>query len=452
MLAQLKIHAAQHGVKLHAAQHKLKFKIQNFLRTSPPPIRLPEALPCVQPAVCRLSNGVLLHTVCAGAQDVVRVSLAFEAGSRFQQHILEAGATLALMSEGAGQFSGAQVAETFDFLGSSYEKHLDKDFAMLTVYSLSRHLPKTLAMLSEVALHPTFPEAELRTYCARRKQQLRIDKERVAYVAREQLPALLYGHSHPYGACAEPEHYDELTREWLQRFHSRFFTADRCFIVATGKVGEREQKLIGDFFEQLPCPPCPPPPPPPPPAGEPPGKSVTIEKSGAVQHALRVGRVLFGKAHPDFAAVHVLAVVLGGYFGSRLMRNLRESKGYTYGIFASPVTFRHTGYLSIGAEVGKNLSGAALEEIGKELRRLCDEQIPDNELALVKNHLCGEIMRSLDGPWALAESVIEDLQCGLTESYAETLFSALKSITAEQLQQMAQKYFHPQSMTSVTVG
>jgi predicted Zn-dependent peptidase len=415
-------------------------------------IRLPEALPYVRPAVCTLRNGVALHTVCAGAQDVVRVSLVFEAGSRFQRHILEAGATLALMSEGAGRLSGAQVAENFDFLGSSYEKHLDKDFAMLTVYSLTRQLQKTLDTLSEIALHPTFPEAELRTYCAKRKQQLRIDKERGAYVAREQLPALLYGRSHPYGAYAEPEQYDALVREWLQRFHGSFFTANRCFIVAAGKVGEREQKMIGDFFEKIPCSPCPSPLSPPPPAGEPPGQSVAVERRGAVQSALRVGRVMFGKAHPDFAAAHVLTVVLGGYFGSRLMRNIRESKGYTYGIFASLVTFRHTGYLCIGAEVGKEFSRAALAEISKELQRLCDEPIPDEELALVKNHLCGEIMRSLDGPWALAESVVEDLQSGLTKSYAETLFGDIKSITAAQLQQVAQKYFHPQSMTSVTVG
>jgi predicted Zn-dependent peptidase len=399
-----------------------------------------------------LSNGVALHAVCAGSQDVVRVSLSFEAGSRFQRRMLEAGATLALLSEGTGRFSGAQVAENFDFLGSSYEQHLDKDFAMLTVYSLARRLQKTLETLSEVVLHPTFPEAELRTYCAKRKQQLRIDKERVACVAREQLPALLYGRSHPYGAYAEPEQYDVLTREWLHSFHGTFFTADRCFIVATGRVGERERRMIGDFFEQIPCSPGTPPPPPPLPAVEPSGKSVAIEKRGAVQSALRVGRVMFDKSHPDFAAVHVLTVILGGYFGSRLMRNIRESKGYTYGIFASPVTYRHTGYLSIGAEVGREFCGATLEEISKELQRLCDEPISDDELALVKNHLCGEVMRSLDGPWAIAESVIEDLQSGLTTSYAETLFGTIKSVTAAQLQQVAQKYFHPQSMTSVTVG
>jgi predicted Zn-dependent peptidase len=382
----------------------------------------------------------------------MRVSLVFEAGSRFQQHLLEARATLALMGEGTRRFSGAQVAENFDFLGASFEPHLDKDFAMLTVYSLARHLPEALDTLSDVVLHPTFPEAELRTYCTKHKQRLRIDKERVACVAREQLPALLYGRNHPYGAYADPEHYDALLREWLCEFHRSFFTANRCFIVATGKVGERERKVIGDFFEQIPqasanCLPddvtLP---------EERPATSVAIEKSGAVQSALRVGRTLFGKQHPDFADMHVLSIILGGYFGSRLMANIREEKGYTYGIFASPVSFKHTGYLSIGAEVGKEFGRATLDEIGKELQRLCDEKIPDDELALAKSHLCGEIMRSLDGPWALAESLIEDLQYELPQRYAETLFDAVKNATPERLQQVAQKYLNPQSMTSVIVG
>ncbi|MDR1021978.1 MAG: insulinase family protein [Prevotellaceae bacterium] len=422
------------------------------MRSSPPPVLLPEALPYAQPAVGTLSNGVALHTICAGTQDVVRVSLVFEAGARFQQHLLEARTTLALMSEGTKRFSGAQVADNFDFLGASCEPHIDKDFAMLTVYSLTRHLQKTLDTLSDMVLHPTFPEPELRTYCAKRKQQLRIDKERVAYVAREQLPALLYGRDHPYGLYADPEHYDALSCEWLHEFHRTFFTADRCFIVATGNVGERERKIIGDFFEQIPQAPFARQPEAIPPPGSQPAASLAIEKSGAVQSALRVGRVLFDKLHPDFAAVHMLSVILGGYFGSRLMRNIREEKGYTYGVFASLISCKHTGYLSIGAEVGKEFGGAALDEISKELQRLCDEKIPDDELTLAKNHLCGEIMRSLDGPWALAESAIEDLQYGLAQRYAETLFNTVKCATAARLQQVAQQYLNPQSMTSVIVG
>jgi predicted Zn-dependent peptidase len=399
-----------------------------------------------------LSNGIALHTVCTGTQDVARVSLAFEAGSRFQQRPLVARATLDLMSEGTRRLCGAQVAENFDFLGSSCEPYLDKDFAMLTVYSLTRRLQKTLDTLSELTLHPTFPEAELRTYSAKHKQRLRISKEQVAYVARERLLALLYGRSHPYGAYADPEHYDALSSEYLHAFHRAFFTADRCFIVATGKVGERERRIIGDFFEQIPqAAPASRSEAVPPPEKQP-EASIVVEKSGAVQSALRVGRALFDKSHPDFAAAHVLSVILGGYFGSRLMRNIREEKGYAYGVFASLLSYRHSGYLSIGAEVGKEFSRAALGEIRKELQRLCDEKIPDKELSLAKNYLLGEIMRSLDGPWALAESIIEDLQHGLAQRYAKTLFDTVKNATPAQLQQVAQKYFNPQSMASITVG
>jgi predicted Zn-dependent peptidase len=399
-----------------------------------------------------LSNGVALHAICAGPQEVVRVSVIFAAGSRFQPQRLVASATVALMSEGTAQRSGAQLAEQLDFYGATYEHHLDKDYAMLTVYALTRYLPQALEVLREMALSPSFPEGELRTYCAKRKQQLRIDKERVAYVARERLQAELYGAAHPYGAYAEPEDYDSLRREMLQEFHRRHFTGERCFVVAAGGVGEREAALIGRYFEDIPQGSA---------ATEPPlpalpqpqeGRTVAIAKEGALQSALRVGKVLFGRSHPDFAGVHVLSVVLGGYFGSRLMRNIREDKGYTYGIFASLVNFRQAGHLAISAEVGQPFGRAALGEIRQELQRLCDEKISEDELRLVKNYLCGEIMRSLDGPWALAETAIEDLQANLPQSYVCTLFDAVRSATAEQLQGLAQKYLLPESMTSIVVG
>ncbi len=419
-------------------------------RTTAPHTALPDTLPEVKSEQRALSNGIPLHVINAGGQDVARVSLVFEAGTCYQQQKLVASATLALMSEGTRNLTAAQVAESFDFLGSSYEQHIDKDFAMLTVYSLSRHLRKTLETLSEIVLRPTYAQEELSTYCAKRKQQLRIEKERVAYTAREQFLAHLYGANHPYGLFAELEDYDLLQRELLQQFHAEFFTANRCFILAAGKIGNEELQMLEEFFGKIPA-----------------GKNaapiaiaqaqsqpqdIGIAKADAVQSAIRMGRTLLKKSHPDFAPLHVLAVALGGYFGSRLMRNIREDKGYTYGIFASLVNYRHGGHLSIGAEVGKEVTQATLTEIKKELQLLCDEKMPHEELTLVKNYISGEIMRSLDGPWGLAEMALDNLSSDLPYNYAHKLFDTVKNITPEQLQALAQKYFNPTFMSSVIVG
>lgn len=420
------------------------------MRSIPPHTALPDSLPEIKIERRVLSNGIPLHLINAGTQEVARVSLVFEGGTCYQAQKLVASASLALMSEGTQHLTAAQVAENFDFLGSSYEQHIDKDFALLTVHSLSRHLRKTLETLSEIVRYPTFEQNELSTYCAKRKQQLSIEKERVAYVAREQLLAQIYGANHPYGTFAVPTDYDLLRRELLQQFHSDFFTAKRCFILAAGKIGSEEIKMVEDFFEKIPT-----------------GKSIaalaipqvqseakslSMAKADAVQSALRMGRTMVAKSHPDFVPLHVLTVALGGYFGSRLMRNIREEKGYTYGIFASLVNYRQGGHLSIGTEVGKEYAQATINEVNKELQRLCDEKISQEELTLVKNYICGEIMRSLDGPWGLAEVALDNLTSDLPYSYAHRLFDVVKSITPEQLQGLAQKYFTPESMSCVTVG
>ncbi|MDR2938241.1 MAG: insulinase family protein [Prevotellaceae bacterium] len=417
------------------------------MRNTAPHTALPSALPEVKIERRTLSNGIPLHAISAGTQDVVRVSLVFEAGTCYQPQKLVASAALALMSEGTQRLTAAQVAENFDFLGSSYEHHIDKDFAMLTVYSLSRHLRKTLETLSEIVLRPTFVEEELRTYCAKRKQQLSIEKERVAYIAREQFLASIYGANHAYGSFAQPQDYDLLRREQLQQFHTEYFTANRCFILLAGKVGGDEVKMLEDFFGKIS-------------AGKntaplilpqvkSEAKNLRIEKTDAVQSAVRMGRTLFTKQHPDFAPLHVLTVALGGYFGSRLMRNIREEKGYTYGIFSTLVNHRQGGHLSIGAEVGKEHAQATVDEICKELQRFCDEKISHEELMLVKNYISGEVLRSLDGPWGLAEVALDNLCSDLPYSYAHKLFDTLKNITPEQLQALARSYFSPASMSSV---
>lgn len=420
------------------------------IRNTTPPTTLPDTLPELKIERRTLGNGIPLHLINAGTQEVARVSLVFEAGTCYQQQKLVASTALALMSEGTQRLTAAQVAENFDFLGSSYEHHIDKDFALLTVHSLSRQLPKTLATLSEVVLHPTFAPDELSTYCAKRRQQLLIDQERVAYVAREQFLAHIYGANHPYGAYAAAGDYDRLQRGLLQQFHADFFTANRCFILAAGSIGEEEVRMLEDFFGAIP-------------SGKntaalavaqahSEAKNIGIAKADAVQSAVRMGRTLFDKSHPDFAPLHVLSVALGGYFGSRLMKNIREEKGYTYGIFASLVNYRRGGHLSIGAEVGKEFSEATLAEVRKELQRLCAEKISHEELTLVKNYICGDIMRSLDGPWGLAEVALDSLTSDLPYSYAHKLFDTIKTITPEQLQALAQKYFTPDSMSSVVVG
>jgi predicted Zn-dependent peptidase len=177
-----------------------------------------------------------------------------------------------------------------------------------------------------------------------------------------------------------------------------------------------------------------------------------IVKEGAMQSAIRMGNIAIGRDHIDFAGLKVLNAILGGYFGSRLMTNLREDKGYTYGIGSSVVPLQHGGYFVISGEVGAEVTKPALQEIKSELWRLCNEQVPESELSLVRSYLSGEMLRAVDGPFAQANMYRELIENSLTVSHFIELINTVQHITAHQLQDLANKYLNPENLFTLVVG
>ncbi|MGL4364021.1 MAG: M16 family metallopeptidase [Bacteroidales bacterium] len=418
--------------------------------SKPPKTTLPDSLPDIEVQISTLNNGIKLHSISAGTQEVLRLSVAFEAGTYYQSQKLVATATLALLSEGTKNFTAAQIAEQFDFLGSSYDYSPEKDLVVLTIYCLKKHLKKTLQTFSEVILHPTFSEEELNIYCVKREQQLRIEQQRVAYLAQREFAQAIYGNKSPYGAYADPEDFRQLNRDLLQEFYLQHYNSTGCFAVLAGHIGVEEISLVSDFLQKIPV-----------------GKSKNVEQTipldytpktkttpivDAVQSAIRVGKPTILQNHENYAGLHILSVALGGYFGSRLMRNLREDKGYTYGIFAGLMSYRYAAHLTIGAEVRKDSNLSALNEIKLEIQSLSDDCLSDEEFELVRNYLSGSLLRSLDGAWCLADTVLQNLSLNLPYSYTHHLFDVVKNITPKRLQELAKQYFQTDTMSTVIVG
>jgi zinc protease len=161
---------------------------------------------------------------------------------------------------------------------------------------------------------------------------------------------------------------------------------------------------------------------------------------------------MFSRSHADFAGMKVLNAILGGYFGSRLMNNLREDKGYTYGIGSSVVPLRKGGYFVISGEVGAGVTKEALSEIKFELNRLCAEQVGESELSLVRSYLTGEMLRAVDGPFAQADLYRELIEDGLEISHFEELIDTIRHINAQQLQDLAIRYLSPDDLFTLVVG
>lgn len=396
-----------------------------------------------------LANGVALYTLPSEDFEVLRFSFVFRAGSAVQTVPFSASAAANLLAEGSAEHSAQQIAEQLDYYGSWYDVNIDRDYAYISFATLSKFFDHTLAVAEEILLRPAFPEEELRTYAAKRRQRLAIDRTKVDVEAREAFARALFGPRHPYGISSSEELYDSLTRRDVVEFYRRFYTAERCFVVCSGRIGDHELQALGDLAGRLPRggvvedPRFPAP------------ETVHeafVDHPGAVQSSLWLGRLLFPRQHPDFVGMQVVATALGGYFGSRLMQNLRERNGYTYGVVAAMVNFERAGYFAVATQVGTDVTRQALGEIYHEIELLRTEAMPEEELALVKNMMTGEMMRILDGPFGIADVTIENILCGTDNTVIGENIRRIRSMTPDDVLQLSRKYLSREDLVTVVAG
>ncbi len=404
-----------------------------------------------KPEIYQLSNGIKVYEFNTGTQDVISVEMMFAAGSWFQKKPFTAMATNLMLREGTRDFSAQKLSESLDYFGAHFENATERDNAYVTLYSLNKHLNNTLPLLSEIVKNPVFPESEYSVLAGKQLQILEVNRQKVNFLARTHFNSILFGYEHPYGKFLEPNDIGKVKTPDLVEFHKSQYHSDDCTIIVAGRIksglmNELEAYFGGDDWS---------------------GKSSNHKdilpsgsdekthfylKEGAMQSAIRMGGMMFSRNHPDFAGMKVLNAILGGYFGSRLMNNLREDKGYTYGIGSSVVPLRKGGYFVISGEVGAGVTKEALSEIRFELNRLCNEPVGESELSLVRSYLTGEMLRAVDGPFAQADLYRELIEDGLEISHFEKLIDTVQHIKAHQLQDLAIRYLNPENLFTLVVG
>ena len=413
-----------------------------------PPLTIPSAVEIEAAEKRVLPNGMALYTLPANDFEVLRVTFVFRAGPSAQRVPFSASTTANLLAEGTRRFTARELAEQLDYYGSWYDVNLDRDYAYISFATLSKFYRETLEAAAEILLHPVFPEEELRTYCAKRKQRLLIDRHKVDVRAREAFARALFGERHPYGISYDGALYDTLPGADVETFYRTHYTAENCFVVCSGRITDDERQAVAAIAEQIPHGAKARPEFPAPQTTH----EVKVAHAGAVQSSIRIGRLLFGREHPDFVGMQVVAAALGGYFGSRLMQNLRERHGYTYGVMAAMVNFDRAGYLAIATQVGTEATQAALSEIYAEIERLRTEPMDEEELTLVKNIMAGEMMRILDGPFGIADVTIENILCGTDNSVIDENLRRIRTMTPADVQRLAQKYLAREDLVTVVAG
>ncbi|TND05369.1 MAG: putative Zn-dependent peptidase [Bacteroidetes bacterium] len=399
-----------------------------------------------------LSNGIPVWMLNAGTQELARIEFLFCAGTRDQAQPLQATAANDMLDEGTKSRTAQEIAETLDFFGAFIESEVQQDYASFTLFTLNKHLGSTLAVVEDILKNAAFPENEFHIYISNRKQKFLVDSEKVGTVARREFSPLLFGETHPYGGKATLEDFDKLNCGTLADFHKKYYTSRRASIVISGKVDESHIAMLEKHFGGTDW------------AGaEIPKEKIavsqshkqrehTIVKDGAIQSAIRMGRVLFNKTHADYHGINMLNTVLGGYFASRLNANIREDKGFTYGIGSGLVSLWDAGYMVIATEVGADVCTAALNEIYVEMARLQTELISESELDLVRNYMAGTFLRSTDGPFALADRLKGLIGYGLDYEYYNRYMKTIRTTSAEDLRELARKYLDKEDFVELVVG
>jgi zinc protease len=397
-------------------------------------------------------NGIPCYQINKGTQELVKIEFLFEAGTFYQKVKFSAFSTLQLLTEGTQSYTSQQISQTFDFYGAYIEKEIDRDFATISVYCLNKYLDKIIPIVEEIIKYPIFPTSELEIFKQKQKSQLTINNEKVNYVARTKFTEILFGAAHPYGAIAEISDVETITEDSIKDFHKDFLISKRCKILISGNIESNCMILLEKYFGNTNW-----------------GSNQLsdqqyykpkinsdfknyIKKDNAVQSAIRIGKVMFNFNNPDYFKFQLLNTILGGYFGSRLMKNIREDKGYTYGIGSAILPLKHSGYFFITSEVGKDFTEKTIHEIYYEIELLTREFVGKEELNLVKNYKYGEFIRSIDGPFAIAEAIKPLILYGLDFDYYSKYLKSIELTTAEELYNIANKYFTGNNFIELIVG
>lgn len=397
-----------------------------------------------------LDNSVPVYTINSGAEDVVMLELVFYAGNCYEEKNLVATATNHMLKNGTSAKSAFQISEHFDYYGAYLSRACHNEFASITLHCLSKHLSLLLPVIREIITESVFAEEELEIYKQNSKQQLSVNLHKCEFVAGRLIDVYLYGGEHPYGKFTNIIDYDQLTPGLLRKFYQQYYQHGKCLIFSAGKLPGGFREELNRYFGDLDI-------------NQPVGSiaytpipsmqkkaRVTNDPNG-VQGAIRLGRPFPNRHHPDFKKVNVLNTLFGGFFGSRLMSNIREEKGYTYGISSYLQNHIQQSAWIVSTEAGRDVCEATIQEVYKEMELLRENSVDEEELLLVKNYMMGTNLGDIDGPFQVIARWKTLILNGLDDSYFYDSMKTIKNITADELRELANKYLQPDDFFELVV-
>lgn len=396
-----------------------------------------------------LRNGVDVYAINAGAEEVLQVEWVYYAGNWYEEQNLVAASANFLLRNGTSKKTAYQINDHFEYYGSYLNRSCYNETATVTLHSLTKHIEALLPVVKEILTDSTFPQTELDIYRQNMKQRLNVNLKKADFIAGRLIDAYVYGEQHPYGKFSSFESFDALEQKGIKEFYEQYYLKGKLVMFVAGKLPPNIFALLDQHFGDLHHQPLK--------VDNIPVKTAEEKKyritndPNGMQGAIRMAIPFPNRHHPDFLKAQVLNSLLGGFFGSRLMSNIREEKGYTYGIHSYLQNHMQQSAWVITTEAGRDVCEATIVEVYKEMERLRNEPVDEEELSLVRNFMIGSILGDLDGPFHIISRWKNIILNGVPEDYFYRQMETIKTVSAEELQALANKYLVPENFYELVV-
>ena len=398
-----------------------------------------------------LDNGVEVYAFEGGAQEVMLMDMVFFAGNSFETKNWVAPATNYLLKNGTSTKNAFEVNEAFEFYGAYLNRSCYNETATISLHTLTKHFQELIPVVSELVADAVFPEKELDIYVKNQIQQLTLNLKKGDFIANRFIDEYLFGIDHPYGKYSSEASYHELTRADLVGFYNQYYKEGKCIVFLAGKFPANIESVLNKYIGCLPLNQHTIITPEHPIVAAAQKKYSVVNDPNAVQGSIRIARHFPNRHHPDFAAAQVLNNIFGGFFGSRLMSNIREDKGYTYGIHSYLQNHIQQSAWMVSTDAGKDVCKATIEEVYKEMGILRNELVDIEELNLVKNYMLGSLLGDVDGPFQIIGRWKSYILNGLNEDYFYNTIKVVREIQPEQIKDLANQYLKEEDFYELVV-
>jgi len=400
-----------------------------------------------------LKNGIPVYILQYGNVEACEIQLVFKAGSAYESKIGIADFAARNMSEGTKKYTALQFAQELDRYGAWVDFDAGNEFVSINLTSLSHLLKNTLPLMQQTVVFPTFPAKEFQQLKARTLQKLEVSQKKSSYIASREFPKLIYGENHPYAAITDIKELQAIELQDVIAYHDKYYGLGNAFITAVGKFNETDlMKELNAQFGDLPLSPA---------VRDLPTSQTILPQTtkgrhhhelDGVQSTIRMGHLAFDRHHQDAEKMELVNTIFGGFFGSRLMKNIREEKGYTYGIYSQWASMLHSGMFYVHCDLGNEYVNLAIEEVQMELRKLIEQGVTEEELQLVKNYRMGKSIGERETAFKLSSLLRFSLVNNISFEKIDQKYEIFSQMNPEDVQEIAAKYYHPDDLTILVCG